>query len=123
MPVSDLIEEEFQDLWQPYFRRALAGEAVKFDLERGWPILGRRMVEITYVPDIAADGSVSGLFGLAQDVTERRTAKEATQQRGPASPLRPHPTGPAHRTDRQLGTRYRKPKGEMVGPELSHLRP
>ena len=56
MPVSDLIEEEFQDLWQPYFRRALAGEPVKFDLERGWPILGRRMVEITYVPDFAADG-------------------------------------------------------------------
>ena len=77
MPVSDLIEEEFQDLWQPDFRRALAGEAVKFDLERGWPILGRRMVEITYVPDIAADGSVSGLFGLAQDVTEPRTAEEA----------------------------------------------
>ena len=35
------------------------------------------MVEITYVPDIATDGSESGLFGLAQDVTERRTAEEA----------------------------------------------
>ena len=80
MSVLELIGEKSVDIWEPYFRRALAGEAVKFDLERDYPNLGQRTMEITYMPDIAANGQVQGLFGLGQDVSERRAAEEALRK-------------------------------------------
>ncbi|MBT5040316.1 MAG: PAS domain S-box protein [Rhodospirillaceae bacterium] len=73
--VAELIGEDFFKQREPYLRRALAGERVRVDLEREYPVLGKRISEISYVPDFAADGHVRGLFGMGQDVTERRQAE------------------------------------------------
>jgi PAS domain S-box-containing protein len=77
MGVLELIGEESYAILAPYFHRALAGESVKFDLQRDYPTIGRRTMEITYVPEFSSDGSIPGIFGMAQDVTERRAAEEA----------------------------------------------
>jgi diguanylate cyclase (GGDEF)-like protein/PAS domain S-box-containing protein len=51
--------------------RALAGERVEFQLES--TALGvNRCLHNLYVPDIAPDGSIRGLYALSTDVTEHR---------------------------------------------------
>ncbi|HEY8876590.1 MAG TPA: diguanylate cyclase [Roseateles sp.] len=51
--------------------RALAGERVEFDLESRASGVERSLHNL-YLPDIASDGSVRGLYALSTDVTEHR---------------------------------------------------
>ena len=66
---------------KPFLDRALAGEAVTFELD--WPHRdGRhRVAEIRYLPRRAADGHVDGFHVFVQDVSDRkRTEAELARQ-------------------------------------------
>jgi signal transduction histidine kinase len=65
---------------RPHVLRALAGEAATFEYEIG--IVGGRSViaRTTLVPEIAADGAVTGCFEMTFDITEQRRAQEMLVQ-------------------------------------------
>lgn len=59
---------------QPWLVRALAGQTVTYELE---PMPPRaRHVRVNYIPDHAADGSVRGIFGLIQDISELKRVEQ-----------------------------------------------
>jgi diguanylate cyclase (GGDEF)-like protein/PAS domain S-box-containing protein len=60
------------------FRRCLAGERVAFEVDAE-TLVGKKTLQITYIPDCAPDGSVAGFYTLSSDVTE---LKEAQRQLG-----------------------------------------
>lgn len=69
-PVADLIGAEAFAMVQPLMEHALQGEVVKFERRLPFP-KGARVMQAIYVPHYAADGSVIGIVGLAEDVSAR----------------------------------------------------
>ncbi|RYE50963.1 MAG: PAS domain-containing sensor histidine kinase [Hyphomicrobiales bacterium] len=65
---------------KPWIDRALAGEAVEFELD--WPHRDgkRRDAEIRYIPRITSDGRVDGFHVFVLDITQRKLASEALQR-------------------------------------------
>lgn len=59
---------------------ALGGERVEFQAEVPYRAGGTRIVQASYVPHRAAGGSVSGFYGLVQDVSERQRASDALKR-------------------------------------------
>jgi PAS domain S-box-containing protein len=64
---------------EPSLRRALAGEAVRFEAEVDYAHAGRRWIDAAYVPHVV-DGHVLGLVVFVQDVTARRDAENALRR-------------------------------------------
>ncbi|WP_447749710.1 hybrid sensor histidine kinase/response regulator NahK/ErcS' [Pseudomonas nicosulfuronedens] len=65
---------------EPYFERALSGESVTFEIAETNLAGQERYMQRSYVPNRQADGTVSGLFVLIRDITERRRTAEALHQ-------------------------------------------
>jgi len=67
--------EDFEAV-EPYVRRVLAGEAVSFE-KKGDPTrgIGDKWYQSHYIPDLNADGSVRGFYGMTFDITERKQAE------------------------------------------------
>jgi len=65
---------------EPYFERALSGESVTFEIAETNLSGQERYMQRSYVPNRQADGTVSGLFVLIRDITERRRTAEALHQ-------------------------------------------
>lgn len=68
--------ERYKD-FEPYVKRVLAGETVQFEMriprdETSEP----EICFLTYVPDFDENGKLRGFAGVAQDITEHRTALE-----------------------------------------------
>ena len=63
----------------PHLQRASAGEAASFVL-RVAVADGARILETSFVPDLQADGSVAGVYALAQDVTHMKDVEERLMQ-------------------------------------------
>lgn len=61
---------EFRDK----FRRCLEGERVTFETEAD-TLVGRKILQIDYIPDRGHDGAVVGAYTLGHDVTESREAQ------------------------------------------------
>lgn len=61
----------------PYVKRVLAGESIDYEVEVPYAGLGRRYMKVSYVPDIADDGTVRGWLSAISDLTERRRVEEA----------------------------------------------
>ena len=59
----------------PYVRAALRGESVRFEGPTRHHTKGVRQTELSYVPDVAGDGTVRGFVVLVHDVTDRRLAE------------------------------------------------
>lgn len=57
---------------EPYLRRALAGEEVRFEAELAYQGSAQRWVEGHYLPQRAADGAVAGCVVLVVDIDERK---------------------------------------------------
>ncbi|MFK5595646.1 PAS domain S-box protein [Methylobacterium sp. HMF5984] len=79
--VRDLLGPEGYAARKPFMDRALAGEAVTFELD--WPHRdGRpRVAEIRYLPRRSTDGGVDGFHVFVHDVTDRkRTEVELARQ-------------------------------------------
>ena len=76
LTVREFIGERIYAQNEPYVRRALAGEAVQFELSEvgdGGQVSTRLL---RYIPDRDGAGEVTGFFALREDITERRRAEE-----------------------------------------------
>lgn len=69
MDIVDAAGEERGGIIRPYIERALGGERVEFEIA---PTPGRtdRWLRMTFVPELAADGVVTGLYLLSIDVSQ-----------------------------------------------------
>ncbi|MES2188433.1 MAG: diguanylate cyclase [Pseudomonadota bacterium] len=67
--VGDLMRPELYALRKHYIARALAGQRVEFE-SSGAPMGVPRTTHSIYIPDLAADGSVPGIYMLSVDVTD-----------------------------------------------------
>jgi PAS domain S-box-containing protein len=64
----------------PYLEQALEGKVVKFYSTFDHRILGRREIELTYHPDINAEGEVQGIISLTHDITEQKQSEKVAQE-------------------------------------------
>ena len=65
---------------QPMLDAALAGDRVWFAADYDHPSRGRLAIQSEYLPQFAADGSVTGLMLLIHDATEQRVAERALRE-------------------------------------------
>jgi len=78
--LEEAIGKEPYKVAEQYAQRALSGQKASFEntlaTENGNEIL----IEVSYVPDIGADGTVKGFFALFQDITERKRSQEELRE-------------------------------------------
>ena len=75
--IRDVIGEETYRRAEPYFRRALSGQAVSYELPAPVQQGKERNVSGKLVPDFDADGNVKGFFAVVTDVTEQTQRRKA----------------------------------------------
>jgi diguanylate cyclase (GGDEF)-like protein/PAS domain S-box-containing protein len=78
-PLAELMRADDFAVTLPHLARARAGEAVNFVLNVA-VASGARILETSFVPDLQADGSVAGVYALAQDVTRMKDVEERLMQ-------------------------------------------
>ena len=78
--IRDLIGDDSFARVEPYSKRALAGERVTFENHICTNAGESFDFFITYVPDLAADGSVKGLFGMVTDISQLKQAQESLRK-------------------------------------------
>lgn len=78
--LEEIVGREAFELRRPRLERALNGEKVVFESHIKHKKLGLRSLEQTYQPDIAEDGSVRGIFAIAEDVTEKVEARQRADE-------------------------------------------
>lgn len=62
---------------QPHLQAVLAGKIVSYSTTMTYPDGVTREVDVTYSPDLAADGTVNGFAVLVTDVSEHRRTEQA----------------------------------------------
>lgn len=80
MHLREVFGEAGWDSIRPWVERALQGEQVSFEHEIVYPVIGKRYVNVTYIPRFGAEGGVLGFVVLVQDITERKQVEAALQQ-------------------------------------------
>src|SRR5918993_2626858 len=70
--LDDLFAPESVKLVEPFYRRALAGETVRFDL----PVFDR-VYSVSAAPYVFDDDSVSSIIAVAQDITDAKKTEAA----------------------------------------------
>lgn len=73
--VVDILGEETFSRVESRLRQGLAGESFAYEAELTFPDGIPRHVGISYVPDIAADGTVRGIIGIGEDISNRKQAE------------------------------------------------
>ena len=73
--IEDVLGEAAADVIRPLLKSALDGTTVKKRRRVTYPDGVQRHVEISYVPDINADGSVNGVVALVIDVSTQQKAE------------------------------------------------
>lgn len=66
---------------KPNIDRVLAGEKVVYEATLNYDLAGTRYVQATLVPDYDIEGAVKGYFALVQDLSDRKAAELALQQK------------------------------------------
>ena len=79
-PSYKVLNEEQYELRQPFIRRVLKGERVRFEAPLPTFDDELRYAELTMIPHIGEYGDILGYFTLYQDITERRNAEIALQE-------------------------------------------
>ena len=79
-PSYKIFSTDQYELRQPFVRRVLKGERVKFEAILPTQDDEHRYAELTMIPHIGEYGDVLGYFTLYQDITERRNAEVALQE-------------------------------------------
>ena len=78
--VSEMLGEKAWETVRPHAERALAGESALFETRLA--LKGElRWLSVTYRPDLAADGKVSGYVAHVMDITESKRTEEALNRR------------------------------------------
>ncbi|MGI8893639.1 MAG: PAS domain-containing sensor histidine kinase [Bacteroidia bacterium] len=65
---------------EPYFKRALVGETVNFQLELQYET-GLKYVDATYIPDIDPNGYILGFTAHVNDITEKKKTEFQLQKK------------------------------------------
>ncbi|TWD87188.1 PAS domain S-box-containing protein/diguanylate cyclase (GGDEF)-like protein [Variovorax beijingensis] len=68
-PIHEAIGEAHYEIRKPLLARAFAGEVVSFE-QTASLLIGERTLQTTYLPQRNAQGAVTGLYILSNDVTE-----------------------------------------------------
>lgn len=77
MPLQDILGEELFQAATPRIARVLAGEKVQFRGKRRSAAGDMRMLDVSLVPDIGTDGSITGFYALKRDITEQERSEES----------------------------------------------
>jgi PAS domain S-box-containing protein len=72
----EAIGAELYAKFEPYFKRALAGEQLTAELTLPYPAEGTRDVILNVIPDFDSNGGVCGYFTIVTDITERKLAEQ-----------------------------------------------
>ena len=59
----------------PHIEVALSGQSLSYETTMEFEGLGRRTLEVAYIPDVGPEGGVRGYYVLALDITERKQAE------------------------------------------------
>lgn len=78
--LEEIVGKEAFELRRSRLERCLGGEKVVFESHIVHKTLGLRSLEQIYQPDIAEDGSVRGIFAIAEDVTEKVEARQRADE-------------------------------------------
>ena len=82
-PAAELMERDSFSSLEPYLKRALNGEFVRFEISLSKPHSSyheMRRLEISYSPDFGRRGAIEGFFVAAIDITDRVRAEEELRQ-------------------------------------------
>lgn len=115
--------EEFQRRL-PAVRRALAGETVVDEHQYDKPNDGLRHLATTYIPFRLEDGTIGGLIGISNDITEQRQERQRLQSLSARDPL----TGLLNRSGLEAYLDAKVTHGEAAGLaalyiDLDHFKP
>jgi len=75
--VAEVVGEAAWEKLRPHMEAALAGERVSYEELVPYANAGERWIDATYIPHVAADGTVQGFAVMVHDVSERRRSEEA----------------------------------------------
>ena len=78
--IGDFVSAETFAVLRPHLEAALSGERVAFETELPYATAGNRNVHITLVPHFGVADEVTGIYGLAIDITERKAAEAALRE-------------------------------------------
>jgi len=88
--LAEVLGDEAMRERRPYVLRAMAGETVSFEStlpqEAAHDHVAREL-HITYLPDMAADGTVAGVYALCSDVTPMKQVERRLDQLSRVDPL------------------------------------
>jgi PAS domain S-box-containing protein len=76
-PVREVLGEDAWAAIEPRITQALAGETVEFETEVNYRTMGRRWIHAVYTPHRDAEGSVTGIVVMVNDITERKKVEKA----------------------------------------------
>ncbi|MET0403820.1 MAG: PAS domain S-box protein [Cystobacter sp.] len=80
VPARELLGEGPFSLREPYFRRALAGEVVRFEAPLDTPGLPRRELDLRFFPRRDLSGQVQGVYLFILDITERKATERLLRE-------------------------------------------
>ncbi|MBF2050690.1 MAG: PAS domain S-box protein [Elainella sp. C42_A2020_010] len=80
-PIWDVLGDAAYQVVRPQIEQALAGTSVVYEAAQPDPQIGTRYTAVTLIPDRAADGQVRGCCALVTDITDRKQAELALQER------------------------------------------
>nr|WP_314446053.1 PAS domain-containing protein [uncultured Sphingomonas sp.] len=79
-PIGEVIGEAAYAIRKPLIAAAMKGERQWFAAEYDHPSRGTVAIQTQYLPQVEADGSISGIVILVTDVTEQRVAERAIRE-------------------------------------------
>lgn len=78
--VDEVLGTAAFDAIRPALEQALSGQSVSFDKLIPYKAAGLRHIHANYIPDVAEDGTVRGLFVLVEDITQQKIAELAIRE-------------------------------------------
>ena len=70
----------FETIFKPAQAQCLTGEYVAYESWVDFPVLGRRYIDVHYIPFKEVDHSVTGMVVAVRDITERKKMEEQLRQ-------------------------------------------
>jgi len=78
--IAEMLGETGFNTLKPHIDKVLRGDAVDFDCEIDFPVIGRRALYIAYRPERDANGNVGGWIASLRDITDERSGDQARRQ-------------------------------------------
>ncbi len=74
--MRDVIGDRAFAVIQPHLKTGLSGKPVHFQTSIRYKAAGRKFVAVSYIPDVAEDGTVRGIYSLVNDLTEWKRSQD-----------------------------------------------